>query len=326
MSSKPLMRAAVFETYGSPDAIQIQSVHKPSPAPDEVLLKIRAAAVNPADIYILQGMGRLLGFGMIKPKKNRLGADVSGSIEAIGENVVNLRPGDEVFGDLSVCGFGSFAEFVAVPADDVIAKPSNTTFEEAAAVPLASITALQGLRDKGEIHAGQKVLINGASGGVGSFAVQIAKSFDTEVTGVCSTEKLDLVQSLGADHVIDYTEEDFTENGETYNLIFDTAAHRSITDYKRSLSPGGIYVLIGGSMTRMLQGITLGPFLSLTGNKKIRSMTAKPNQQDLRMIRGLIEEGRVKPVIDKTFPLDEAAGAMRYQIEGHPAGKVVIII
>jgi len=320
------MKAVTYRKYGSPDVLEIQEIEKPAPRENEILIKIVAASVNPADYYILKGMGRLMGFGLINPKKQRLGADVSGIIESVGKNVSDFEPGDEVFGDLSVCGFGSFAEYVTVPADAVVKKPSNVSFEEAAAAPLASITALQGLRDKGKIHSGQKVLINGASGGVGSFAVQIAKSYETEVTGVCSTEKIDPVQSIGADHVIDYTEEDFTQNGETYNLIFDTAAHRSITDYKKSLSPGGIYILIGGSIGKILQGNVMAPILSMTGTKKFRSMIAKPIQKDLKVIRELIEDDKVKSIIDRTFPLDESANAMQHLIDGHPAGKVVIAI
>jgi 2-desacetyl-2-hydroxyethyl bacteriochlorophyllide A dehydrogenase len=323
------MKAIVCTKYGPPDVLQLKEVAKPTPKDNEVLVKIHAASVNPADWHLLRGkpfLVRLMSFGLLKPKNKILGADVAGRVEAVGRNVEQFRPGDEVFGDISGCGLGAFAEYVCVPENALAVKPANVSFEEAAAVPLAAFTALHGLRDKGQIQPGQKVLINGAGGGVGTFAVQLAKSFGAEVTGVCSTGKLDMVRSIGADQVIDYTQEDFTKNGEHYDLILDAAAYRSIFDYERVLSPKGIYVMVGGSMAALFQAILLGPWISMTGNKKMRFLSSKPNKKDLVFLRELLEAGKVKPVIDRRYPLSEVAEALRYLEEGHARGKVVIAL
>lgn len=322
------MKAMVYTTYGSPDVLALKDVEKPAPKDNQVLIKVHAASANAADWHLLRGEPFLvrLMFGLLKPKHQILGADVAGRVEAVGSSVKQLQPGDEVFGDLSDCGFGAFAEYVCVPEDAVVVKPASMTFEEAAAVPLAAVTALQGLRDKGHVQSGQTVLITGAAGGVGSFAVQIAKSFGAEVTGVCSTKKVEVVRSIGADHVIDRTQEDVTRSGQQYDLILDAAAYRSIVDYQRILSPQGIYVLIGGAMGPMFQAMVQGPWLSMTGGRKMGVMMAKSNTEDLAFIKGLLEAGKVRPVIDRCYPLHELAEAIRYLEAGHTQGKVVITV
>ena len=264
--------------------------------------------------------------GLLKPKYKIPGNDIAGRVEAVGRNVKQFQPGDEVFGDISGCGWGGFAEYVSVCEHALVLKPANISFEEAAAVPEAAVVALQGLRDKGQIQPGQKVLINGASGGIGTFAVQIAKSFGAEVTGVCSTRNLDMVRSIGADHVIDYIQEDFTQNGQRYDLILATSGYRSIFDYKRALSPQGIYVVTGGSMAQIFQGMLLGPWISMTGSKKMGNLASKSNKEDLVFIKELLEAGKIVPVIDRHYPLSEVAEALRYYGEGHARGKVVIIV
>jgi NADPH:quinone reductase-like Zn-dependent oxidoreductase len=323
------MEAIVYEKYGPPDVLQLKEVEKPTLKDNEVLVKVHAASVNYPDWAFVRGepfMVRLTGSGLLKPKNTILGADIAGRVEAVGRNVKQLQPVDEVFGDISGCGFGGFAEYVSVPENALALKPASTTFEEAAAVPMAAVVALQGLRDHGQIQPGQKVLIVGASGGNGTFAVQIAKSFGAEVTGVCSTRNVDLVRSLGADHVIDYTREDFTKSGQLYDLILATAGYRSIFDYKRALSPKGIYVSAGGSMAQTFQAMLLGPWISMTGTKKMGAMLARPNQKDLVFMKELIEAGKVKSVIDRRYPLSEAAEALRYYGEGRSQGKVVITV
>jgi len=321
------MKAIVYHKYGSPDVLELEEIQKPTPRDDEVLIKVHAASANAADWHILRGkpfLVRLMGIGLLKPKNKILGADIAGRIEAVGRNVKQFQPGDEVFGDISDCGWGGFAEYVCVSEDALVLKPASMTFEEATAVPLAAVTALQGLRDKGQIQPGQKVLINGASGGVGTFAVQIAKSFGAEVTGVCSTSKLDMVRSIGADQVIDYTQEDFTKNGQRYDLILAANGYHSIWDYKRALRPKGIYVAAGGSMAQIFQAMLLGPWISMTGSKKMGNFITKPNKKDLVFIKELLEAGKVVPVIDRRYPLSEVAEALRYLEEGHARGKVVI--
>jgi NADPH:quinone reductase-like Zn-dependent oxidoreductase len=265
-----------------------------------------------------------MGYGLLKPKHTILGAAIAGRIEAIGGSVTQFQPGDEVFGDLSGSGWGGFAEYVCARADVLVLKPANMTFEQAAAVPLAAITALQGLRDKGHIQAGQKVLIYGASGGVGTFAVQIAKSFGAEVTAVCSTGNVDLMRSLGADHVLDYTQEDFAQNGQQYDLIIAANGDHSIADYQRALSPNGTYVMTGGSNKQMFQAMLLGPWISRTGSKQMGNLLAKPNTRDLGFVKGLLEAGTVVPVIDRCYPLSEGVAAVRYLVKGHAKGKVLI--
>jgi NADPH:quinone reductase-like Zn-dependent oxidoreductase len=262
-----------------------------------------------------------------KPKHKILGTDIAGRIETVGRNVKQFQPDDDVFGDLFSNGFGAFAEYVCVPENALMLKPASMTFEEAATLPQAALLALQGLRDKRQIQPGQKVLINGAGGGVGTFAVQIAKYFGAEVTGVDNTEKLEMLRSIGADHVIDYTKEDFTKNGRRYDLILDVVVHRSIFDYMRALSPRGICVMVGGSMTRVFFNGFLGLLISMTGNKKIGILMWKQNKkEDLDYLQELFEAGKVKPVIDRRYPLSEVPEALRYLEEGHAKGKVVITV
>ncbi|MGB2826828.1 MAG: NAD(P)-dependent alcohol dehydrogenase, partial [Dehalococcoidales bacterium] len=285
------MKAIVYERYGSPDVLELKEVEKPILKDNEVLVKVHAASVNDWDWGLLRGtpfVNRLL-FGLLKPHKI-LGGDIAGRVEGVGRNVKQLQPGDEVFGDLSGCGFGGFAEYVCARENALVLKPASMTFEEAAAVPQAAILALRGLRDKGQIQPGQKVLINGAGGGAGTFAVQIAKSSGAEVTGVDSTRKLDIMRSIGADHVIDYTQEDFTKNGQRYDWILDFAAYHSIFDYKRALSPRGIYVMVGGSSARIFQVMFLGPLISMTTSKKMGVLMHKPNK-DLAFMKELFEAG-----------------------------------
>ncbi len=322
------MKAVVYTKYGSPDVLQLKEVEKPTPKDNEVLIRIHAASANAADWHLLRGDPFLLrlGYGLLKPNNTILGADIAGRVEAVGNNVTQFQPGDEVFGDISGCGLGGFAEYVSVPEHAVISKPASMTFEEAAAVPMAAVTALQGLRDKGQIQPGQKVLIHGASGGVGTFAVQIAKAFGAEVTAVCSTSKVDMVRSLGADHVIDYTQEDFTKNGQRYDLILAANGDRSMFEYKRALARKGRYVVIGGSMTQIFQAMLLGPLLSMAGRQNIGNVRARPNQKDLACMKELLEAGKVIPVIDRCYPLSETAEAIRYLEAGHARGKVVITV
>jgi NADPH:quinone reductase-like Zn-dependent oxidoreductase len=323
-----LMKAVVYTKYGSPDVLQLKEVEKPTPKDNEVLIRIHAASANAADWHLLRGDPFLLrlGYGLLKPNNTILGADIAGRVEAVGNNVTQFQPGDEVFGDISGCGLGGFAEYVSVPEHAVISKPASMTFEEAAAVPMAAVTALQGLRDKGQIQPGQKVLIHGASGGVGTFAVQIAKAFRAEVTAVCSTRKVDLVRSIGADHVIDYTQEDFTKNGQRYDLILAANGNRSMFEYKRALAPKGRYVVTGGSMAQLFQAMLLGPLLSTAGRQKMGNVLARPNQKDLACMKELLEAGKVIPVIDRCYPLSETAEAIRYLEAGHARGKVVITV
>jgi NADPH:quinone reductase-like Zn-dependent oxidoreductase len=322
------MKAIVYTEYGPPDVLQLKEVDKPTPTKDEVLVKVRAASVNYSDWAFVRGKPyeiRMLQ-GLLKPKHPILGADIAGRVEAVGKNVKQFQPGDEVFGDISGCGWGVFAEYVSVSENVLALKPANLMFEEAAAVPQAALVALQGLRNKGQIQPGQKVLISGASGGVGTFAVQIAKSFGAEVTGVCGTRNMDMVRSIGADQVIDYTQEDFCQNGQRYDLIIATAGYRSIFDYKRALGPTGIYVETGGASAQIYQAMFLGPLMSLTGTKKMRSLMARPSQEDLLLMKELLEAGKIIPVIDRRYELSEVPDAVSYYGEGHSQGKVVITV
>lgn len=320
------MKAFVCHNYGSPDILKLEEIEKPVPKDNEVLVKIHAASANAGDWHLLRGEPFLvrLMFGVFKPKFKILGADIAGRVEAVGKNAEQFKPGDEVFGDLSGSGFGAFAEYVSVPESALTLKPANIAFDEASAVPSAAMTALQGLRDTGRIQPGQKVLINGASGGVGTFAVQIAKSFGAEVTGVCSTRNMDMVRSIGADHVIDYTQEDFTQNGQQYDLILDAAAFRSIMDYKRALHPKGIYVMVGGATAQFLQAMFIAPWVSMTGTKKMAAVLKKPNNHDLAFVKALLETGKLKPVIDRRYPMSELPDAIRYLETGRARGKVVL--
>ena len=321
------MKAIVYTNYGPPEALQLQEVEKPAPKENQVLVKVHAASVNALDwrrFTMPPILIRLMEGGLLKPKDPKLGVDIAGTVEAVGSNVTEFKPGDEVFGVAP----GAFAEYACNGASKFVLKPANLSFEAAAAVPVAAFTALQGLRDKGQIQPGQKVLIYGASGGVGTFAVQIAKSFGAEVTGVCSTRNLDMVRSIGADHVIDYTREDFTRNGQHFDLIYDAVGNRSVSDYKRALSPHGICVIAGfTSLSRLFEHMVLGPLVSKTGSKQIglQGIATTP-KKDLLVIKELLEAGKVVPVIDKSYPLSETAEAIRYLEKGHARGKVVITV
>ena len=323
------MKAIVCTKYGPPDVLQLKEVEKPAPRDHEVLVKVHAVSVAAGDLHLLRAkpfLMRLMGYGLLKPKNTILGAAIAGRIEAIGGNVTQFQPGDDVFGDLSACGFGAFAEYVSVPENALVLKPASVSFEQAAAVPVSAVTALQGLRDRGHIQAGQKVLIYGASGGVGTFAVQIAKAFGAEVTAVCSSRNVDAIRSMGADHVIDYTREDFTHNGQHYDLIVAANGSRSISEYKRALRPNGTYVMTGGSEKQMFQAMLLGPWISRIGTKKMGNLMAKPNTRDLGCIKELLEAGKVVPAIERRYPLGETAEALRYLEAGHAQGKVVITV
>ena len=323
------MKAIVYCDYGVPN-LKVQEIEKPTPADDQLLVKVRAASVNPLDWHFIEGtpyVMRAMGVGLRKPKDTRLGVDFAGTVEAVGKNVTKFKPGDEVFGGRD----GAFAEYVCVREPRAVAlKPANITFEQAASVPIAAITALQGVRDKGKVQPGQKVLINGASGGVGTFAVQIAKSFGADVTGVCSTRNLDMVRSLGADHVIDYTKEDFTKGAERYDVIIDNVANHSLLESRRALKPNGIYVLIGGGsaneqgfigpLINPIKAMLLSPFVS----QKMGMLLADLNQKDLTFLADLMESGKVTPVIDKRYKLSELPQAIEYLEQGHARGKVVI--
>jgi len=322
------MLAIVCEKYGAPDILELKQVAKPTPKDDEVLVKIQAASVNAADWHFLRGepiFMRLVS-GFFRPKVKILGADIAGKVEAVGTNVKQFKIGDDVFGDISDCGWGGYAEYACASEKALVLKPANVTYDEAATIPFASVTALQGLRDKGHIQSGQSVLINGASGGVGTFAVQIARSFDTVVTAVCSTRNLEGARALGADHLIDYTKEDFTRNTKRYDLIMAVNGHHSIWAYKRTLQPKGTYVMAGGSGAQIFQGLFLGPILSLTSSQKLCNYVARPKQKDLAFIKELIEADKIKPVIDRQYPLSEVPEAIRYLEKGHARGKVVIQI
>jgi NADPH:quinone reductase-like Zn-dependent oxidoreductase len=324
-----LMKAVVRRCYGPPDVLRLEDIEKPTPADNQVLIRIRAAAVNPFDWHYMRGKPYLMridaGFGT--PKNPRLGVDYSGTIEAVGSNVSRFKPGDDVFGGK----FGALAEYVTAAEDGQIAlKPANLTFEQAAAVNMAAITALQALRDRGKIQPGQKVLINGASGGVGTFAVQIAKSFGAEVTGVSSTRNVQMVRSIGADHVIDYTREDFTQGDQRYDVILDNIGNRPLLDIRRVLKPKGKYILIGGGGPDAGPwiGPLIGPIKALVLSRFVSQdmgmMMAEVSQQDLAILSELLQAGKVTPVIDRSYKLSETAEAIRYLEEGHARGKVVI--
>jgi NADPH:quinone reductase-like Zn-dependent oxidoreductase len=322
------MKAAVYSQYGPPDVVQIKDVEKPVPKDTEVLIKVLAASINPYDWHFIRGTPYLVRImvGLRKPKSTRLGVDVSGRLEAVGRNVTQFKAGDEVFG---ACR-GAFAEYACASESALDVKPDNATFEQAASVPIAAFTAMQGLRDKGKIRPGQKVLINGASGGVGTFAVQIAKSWGADVTGVCSTRNLEMVRAIGADHVIDYTQQDFTKSGQRYDILLDCVGNHSLSSCRRVLSPKGICVMAGGSagrwmiraIARAITALVLSRFVS----QKMVSLLARPNKEDLTIIRELIETGKITPVIDKRYRLAEVPEAIRYLEEGHARGKIVIAL
>jgi NADPH:quinone reductase-like Zn-dependent oxidoreductase len=331
-TGEPHMKAVVYTNYGPPDVLEIREIKKPVPTDDQVLVKVRAVAINPLDWHFMEGtpyiMRAMIG-GMRKPKSPQLGVDLAGEVEAVGKNVTQFKPGDEVFGT----GHGAaFAEYVCANKTKLVLKPANVTFAEGAAVPIAGLTALQGLRDYGKVQPGQKVLINGASGGVGTFAVQIAKTLGAEVTGVCSTRNLELVQSLGADHVIDYTKEDFTKGSERYDVILDNVGTQPLSGFIHVLEPNGILVLIGGGgpndgkwvgpLSRPLNAKLMSPFIS----QKIRDELAEIRQEDLVTMADLMQSGKVKPVIDRTYTLDQIREAMTYLERGHARGKVIITV
>jgi len=321
------MRAVVRTSFGSPDVLEIQEIEKPVPADDELLVRVRAASVNPADWYSVTGtpwVGRPQ-MGLLKPKEARVGTDFAGTVEAVGNNVTQFRPGDDVFGGRT----GALAEYVCVREERaVVPKPGNMTFEQAAAVPVAALTALQGLRDKGQLQAGQRVLINGASGGVGTFAVQIAKALGAKVTGVCSSRNVDIVRSLGADHVIDYTHEDFTRSDRRYDLMLDVAGSRSWSECKRVLDPQATLIMVGAPKGNRLMGplshIVKVRLASVRSSRKVVFFIANFNKADMVVLQELLEAGKVKPVIDKRYELSEIADAFRYLGEGHAQGKIVI--
>jgi NADPH:quinone reductase-like Zn-dependent oxidoreductase len=320
------MKAIVWSKYGPPEDLQFKEVEKPDPGENQVLVKVFAASANTLDLQFRGGLARLWS-GLRKPRDPRIGRDIAGRVEAVGSNISQFHIGDEVFG----VGRGGFAEYAVAFENEIAFKPANCSFEQAAAAPVAAITALQGLRDKGRIQPGQKVLIEGASGGVGAYAVQIAKAFGAEVTAVCSARNVDQARSLGAEHVIDYSQEDFTRNGQQYDLILAVNGYHSILEYRRALKPKGIYVMAGGSKTHifraLFQAMVLGPLISRNGEQKMGFMgIAKINQKDLAFIKELFEAGKVLSAIDKRYPLCETAEALRYLEEGHARGKVVIMV
>ena len=321
------MKAIVVTKYGSPEDIELKEVAKPEPRENEVLVKVNATSVNYNTLMFVTGyplVGRTFT-GLGKPKVPTPGNDVAGKVEETGKKVMRFKPGDEVYGDTSTSGFGTLAEYVSVPETVLSLKPSNLSFAEAAGVPEAGLVALQALRDTGKIRAGSKVLINGASSGIGTFALQIAKYYGTEVTAVCGTRNVELARSLGADHVIDYTLEDFARMPERYDLILATAGYRTLSDYKKALKPGGIYVATGGSMKQIFQAMLLGPWVSLGSSKKLTTKTVKPNK-DLDFMTELIETGKVKTLIDQQYPLQKSAEALQYYGTGHATGKVIITV
>ncbi len=320
------MKAIVYYKYGSPDVLKLEEVEKPTPADNQLLIKVQAVSVNRSDWEGLIGKPLYARIGgLIKPGNKILGSDIAGTVEAVGKDVKQFKPRDEVFGLMLNYG-GGFAEYACKSEKAMALKPANMTFEEAAAIPQAAFIALQGIREKGQVQPGQKVLINGAGGGAGTFAIQLAKLAGAEVTGVDNTEKLELMRSLGADHVIDYTKEDFTKNGKQYDLILDVIAYRSVFAYQRALKPNGNYFLAGGSVFTMLQMLLLGPWIRRTTNKNIRVLVVQTDSKDLIYITKLIESGKVKLVIDKHFSLSETAEALRYLGEGHAKGKIVITV
>lgn len=330
------MKAITCTTYGPLDGLKLEEIPKPTPGENEVLVEVHASCINFNNLAYVTGkplFARLMGVGLLRPKCRRPGDDIAGRVEAVGRNIRQFRPSDEVFGNLAWYGYGAFAEYVCVPEDAIALKPTNSTFEEAAAVVQAGVVALRALRDTGRIRAGQHVLIYGASGGIGSLAVQIAKSFGAEVTGVCSTRNVAMVHSIGADHIIDYTKEDFARNEQRYDLILATAGYRSIFDYRRALTPNGTYVATGGSMrgpkamAQVLQAVVLGPWISKTSSRKLGiSHLGKVNQKDLVFMKELIEAGKVRPTIDRCYRLSEVAEALNYYEKGHTVGKVAITV
>ena len=322
------MKAIVYTEYGSPDVLQLKEVEKPTPREDEALVRVHAASLNAADVEILRGTWAARFGGPLRPQHKIPGSDIAGTVEAVGRNVKQFQPGDDIWGDLSFpYGYGTFAEYVCVSENALALKPASMTFEEASTYPQSAIISLQTLRDKGRIQPGQKVLINGAGGGMGTFAVQLAKYFGAEVTGVDSAVKLEMLRSIGADHVIDYAQEDYTKSGQRYDLILDVVAYRSVFDYRRALSPEGVFLIVGGSLTTFLQVLILGALISRMGSKKLGPNAYDANNRDdLAFLAELFEAGKVVPVIDRCYPLSEVPEALRYLQEGQVLGKVVISV
>lgn len=319
------MKAIVFNRYGQPDVLHLEKVKKPSPRDNEVLIKVHAVSLNSADWRMLTGTPFIarLSFGLLRPMKNILGADIAGVVEAIGSGITRFKPGDKVYGDLGMVGFGGLAEYVCAPEHVIAPKPINLTYEESAALPMASITALQALQNEGQVQPGQKVLIHGSAGGVGTYAIQIAKYLGAEVTGVCSTRNIEQTLALGADHVIDYLKEDFAANGKTYDLILGINGNRSIFDYRNALTPKGKYLMIGGSDKQIYQFMLLGPFVARPG-QKMGSVFAKTVSKELIAIKDLAEAGKIRPLIDRTYKIEETPEAMRYLGTGHAHAKIII--
>lgn len=322
------MKAVVCGRYGPPESLRFTEVEKPVPQHGEVLIKVMAASINAADWHVMRGepfIGRPMMGTWQGPKYPILGSDIAGEVEAVGEGVTQLKAGDAVFGAMSAHHWSGFAEYVCATEDAVVLKPAGVSFEDAAAAPIAAITALQALRDTGHVQAGQQVLINGASGGVGTFAAQIAKSYGAEVTAVCSTRNIEMVRGLGADHVIDYTQEDFTQSSQRYDLIVAVNGYHPIWDYRRALRPGGVYVMAGGANAQMFQALLLGPALSGSEGKRLGSVSAKANKPDLLAVGQLLEAGKIKPVIDRSFPLSQIVEAFQYFEGEHARGKVILV-
>ena len=324
---KSTMKAIVQTEYGSADVLRLENVDRPVVSDNGVLVRVHAAAVHAGDWHLMRGTPfiiRLMFGGLLKPKIRIPGTDIAGRVEAVGQNITAFGPGDEVFGDLSESGFGAFAEYVCTPEKALALKPTNLTFEQAATVPVSALAALQGLRDAGQLQSGQTVLINGASGGVGSFAVQIAKAWGAIVTGVCSPSKAEMVRSLGADHVLDYAQATVPQNRQQYDLIFDAAAYRSVFDYRPVLAPKGTYVLVGGSTARLFQVLLFGPLISKIVGRKVVCLTSKPNPDDLRVLKTLIEAGKIVPYVDQCYSLSEVPLAIRRLEQRQVQGKIAI--
>lgn len=321
------MKAIVYTQYGGPEVLRLEEVAQPTPKPDQVLIKVQAASINAADKLFLKGdsaLVRLMAGGIQRPKNTILGSDVAGVVEAVGSAVTRFKAGDAVFGELTSTGLGGLAEYAVAAEDSLALKPAALSFEQAAALPVAGTTALQAIRDHAQVKAGQQVLIYGASGGVGAYLVQIAKSFGAAVTAVCSTRKIERVRALGADHIIDYTQEDFTQRPHRYDVILAANGYQPITVYRRMLKPNGTYVSVGGTMTQIFQGLLLGPLLSLGGGKTLMAFTANGTAADLTDLAERVQAGQLRPIIDHHYPLGEAADAFRYLVAGQAAGKVVI--
>lgn len=319
------VKAIVYTQYGPPDVLQFKEVERPTPQAGEVLVKIHAASVNALDWHLLTADIFVARFseGLFKPKRNRLGADLAGRVEAIGSGVTQFQPGDAVYGDIQPFGSGAIAEYAVMPAQALAPKPASLTFAETAALPIAALTALQGLRDVGKLQAGQRILINGASGGVGTYAVQLAKAFGGEVTAVCSTRNVEQARALGADHVIDYTKADFTQRGQQYDLIFAANGYHPLSAYKRALAPGGVYVMAGGKPKQLFDVMSWG-WWHFRGDKRLTNVMAHASTPDLLVLNDLIAAGKLKPMIDRRYPLHQTADALRYLGEGHARGKIVI--